>query len=99
NIRQIIECFADRGVRYLTLYAFSTENWGRPKEEVDGLMRILGAVIERDVDELHRNGIRLVHLGDPDALAGDLQGKIRDAIELTRDNTGMTVCVAFNYGG
>lgn len=99
NIRQIIEAFADRGVRYLTLYAFSTENWGRPKEEIDGLMRILGEVIEREVEQLHRNGIRVIHIGRLDALPGDLQGRVRDAIALTSENDGMTMAIAFNYGG
>ncbi len=99
NIRMIIEYFADLGVRYLTLYAFSTENWGRPKDEVDGLMRILDSVIEREVEELHRNGIRVVHIGRLDALSPELQSRVGDAIELTAGNTRMTVAIAFNYGG
>ncbi len=99
NIRQIIETFAERGVRYLTLYAFSTENWARPRDEVAALMRILGDVIEREVDELHRGGVRLVHIGRLDALPADLQVRVNDAIESTSRNTRITVAIAFNYGG
>jgi undecaprenyl diphosphate synthase len=99
NIRRNIEHFAQRGVQYLTLYAFSTENWKRSKREVEGLMRILGRVINREIGHLHENGIRLRHLGRLDALPPRLQKQVQDAIDLTRDNTRMTVSVAFNYGG
>ncbi|MGQ9572361.1 MAG: polyprenyl diphosphate synthase [Dehalococcoidia bacterium] len=99
NIRQVIERFADYGVKYLTLYAFSTENWSRPRPEVQGLMRILGRVIKRETHHFHENGIRLVHLGRLDALSPKLQQQVLDAIELTKDNDRMTVCIAFNYGG
>ncbi|KPK46525.1 MAG: hypothetical protein AMJ77_05835 [Dehalococcoidia bacterium SM23_28_2] len=99
NIRQVIERFADYGVKYLTLYAFSTENWNRPRAEVQGLMRILGRVIKRETKHLHENGIRLIHLGRLDALSTKLQQEVLDAIELTKNNDRMTVCIAFNYGG
>jgi undecaprenyl diphosphate synthase len=99
NIRQVIERFADYGVKYLTLYAFSTENWNRPRAEVQGLMRILSRVIKREIRNLHENGIRLIHLGRLDGLSAKLQEQVLDAIELTKDNDGMTVCIAFNYGG
>jgi undecaprenyl diphosphate synthase len=99
NIRQVIERFADYGVRYLTLYAFSTENWNRPRAEVQGLMRILSRVIKREIRHLHENGIRLIHLGRLDGLSANLQEQVLDAIELTKDNDRMTVCIAFNYGG
>jgi len=99
NIRRNIEHFAERGVPYLTLYAFSTENWKRSKREVEGLLRILGRVINREIGHLHENGIRLRHLGRLDALPPRLQKQVQDAIELTKNNTGMTVSVAFNYGG
>ena len=98
NIRQIIREFSDRGVRCLTFYAFSTENWNRPQEEVDALMHLLGEVIEREVGELHRQGLRVVHLGSVEELDADLRKRITDAIALTRSNTGMTVAIAFNYG-
>jgi undecaprenyl diphosphate synthase len=99
NIRRIIETFADRGVSYLTLYAFSTENWGRPRREVSALIKLLGRVLERELKALHKNGVRLVHFGSLAPLSPELQKKVCDAIELTKDNKGLTVCLAFNYGG
>jgi undecaprenyl diphosphate synthase len=99
NIRRIIEAFAERGVRYLTLYAFSTENWGRPRREVSALIKLLGRVLERELRALHENDIRLLHFGSLAPLSPDLQKKVCDAIELTRNNKGLTVCLAFNYGG
>ena len=99
NIRRIIETFGECGVKVLTLYAFSTENWGRPKAEVRALMRLLGRVLNREIRTLHEHGVRLVHLGRLDALDPDIRRKVEDAIELTRDNDQMTVAVAFNYGG
>ena len=98
NIRRIIECFAEREVEYLTLFAFSTENWGRPKREVGALLRLVGRVINREIKALHENGIRLLHIGRLDPLSQQLQKQVQDAIELTKDNQGMTVSVAFNYG-
>jgi len=98
NIRAAIEAFAERGVRCLTLFAFSTENWKRPRPEVRGLMRILSSTIDREVQPLHEAGVRLRYIGQLDALDARLRRKIDSAIELTRDNERMTVCVAFNYG-
>ncbi len=98
NIRAAIEAFAERGVRCLTLFAFSTENWKRPRPEVRGLMRILSSTIDREVQPLHEAGVRLRYIGRLDALDTRLRRKIDDAIKLTRDNDRMTVCVAFNYG-
>jgi undecaprenyl diphosphate synthase len=99
NIRRIIERFADYGVQCLTLYAFSTENWARPKAEVNGLMRILSRVIKRETDNFHKEGIRLCHIGRLDGLSPKLQEQVLDAVDLTKDNRRMTVCIAFNYGG
>jgi undecaprenyl diphosphate synthase len=99
NIRRIIQRFADYDIRYLTLYAFSTENWERPNDEVKGLMRLLSRFLKRETQHLHENGIRLVHLGDLSPLKPKLQKEVRDAIELTRDNDKMTLAIAFNYGG
>ena len=99
NIRRLIQAFAERNVRYLTLFAFSTENWKRPKSEINPLFRLIGRVIDRELKALHENGVRLVHIGDLTPLATDLQRRIRSAIELTKHNQRMTVCVAFNYGG
>lgn len=99
NIRRIIECFAEHEIEHLTLFAFSTENWGRPKPEVNALLRLVGRVINREIKALHENGVRLRHLGQLDPLSPKLQKQVRDAIELTKNNTRMTVNVAFNYGG
>jgi len=99
NIRRIIRTFADYGVKYLTLFAFSTENWSRSRKEVQGLFRILSQVIDRETGNLHQEGIRLVHLGSLDGLPESLPEKVRESIELTKDNTRMTLNLAFNYGG
>ncbi|MBF8267500.1 MAG: uppS [Dehalococcoidia bacterium] len=99
NIRRVIEAFASFGVKHLTLYAFSTENWDRPDEEVNGLMDILGGVIRRETKALHERGARLRHLGRLDRLPPELQRAMSQAIELTMDNQGITVNVAFDYGG
>ncbi len=99
NLRRVIERLADYGVRYLTLYAFSTENWTRPKREVRGLMTILRHYLKRETKRLHKNGIRLLHIGNLDALDPSLQRQVLDAIDLTKDNDRMTLCIAFNYGG
>lgn len=99
NIRRIVTECAAQGVKYLTLYAFSTENWSRPSAEVDGLMAILGDFIDRETVNLHREGAQLRHLGRLEHISAALQRKIADAIEMTRDNTRITLAVAFNYGG
>ena len=99
NIRRLIQAFAERNVRYLTLFAFSTENWKRPKSEINPLFRLIGRVIDRELKALHENGVRLIHIGDLAPLSEDLQRRIRAAVELTKHNDRMTVCVAFNYGG
>jgi undecaprenyl diphosphate synthase len=99
NLRTIIRASADLGIKYLTLYAFSTENWSRPKAEVEGLMRIFSEVIDKELDELNEEGDRLVHIGHLEGLPKTLQEKVRHAIDLTRDNQRITVVLAFNYGG
>jgi undecaprenyl diphosphate synthase len=99
NLRRVIQHFGERGVKYLTLFAFSTENWKRPRTEINPLMRLAGRVIDRELNALHERNVRLLHLGGLDPLPGDLQRRVRDAIELTKANDGLTVCVAFNYGG
>ena len=99
NIRRVIEEFSSFGVKHLTLYAFSTENWERPDEEVRGLMNILEEVIHRETKALHEQGVRLLHLGTLDRLSPGLQDAMRNAIELTKDNRRITLNVAFNYGG
>ena len=99
NIRRIIEAAADHHVRILTLYAFSTENWKRPAEEVRGLMGILRQVIDREAANLLRNGVQLRHVGSLEGLDPRLCERIRYAVDLTRDNDRIVVNVAFNYGG
>ena len=99
NLRTIIRAAVKFGVKVITFYAFSTENWARPKSEVSGLMNILSEVIDRELDELNKEGVRLVHIGDLDALSSKLQKKIRDALEVTKDNTRITIVLALNYGG
>lgn len=99
NIRRVVELLAQRGVKVVTLYAFSTENWRRPTDEVDSLMSILAEEIEPQTHELHRAGVKLVHLGDKDRLDPVLQEAIQRAQTMTRDNDAVRVNIAFNYGG
>ncbi len=99
NLRRIIRASVEFGVHYLTIYAFSTENWGRPREEVQGLMHILEDVIDRELAELHKEGVQLRHIGRLERLAPTLQEKVLDAIDLTKDNNRLVLNVAFNYGG
>jgi undecaprenyl diphosphate synthase len=99
NIRRVIERFAAYDVAYLTLYAFSTENWERPRWEVRGLMALLSRFLKQETQNLHKEGIRLVHIGDLSPLNANLRRQVLDAIELTRHNTRMTLAIAFNYGG
>jgi undecaprenyl diphosphate synthase len=99
NIRRVIEAIGKSGVKYLTLYAFSTENWLRPKSEVKELMQILASVIGRETKEMHKRGIRLRHLGRLDRLPGKLQEEVLKSVELTKNNDKMTLSVAFDYGG
>lgn len=99
NIRRLIERCADHGVQYLTLYAFSTENWTRPQKEVRFLIRLLALYLRRELENLHRNNVRIRHLGHIEALPGYLQNRVRAAIELTAANDGITLNLCFNYGG
>lgn len=99
NIRRITQKAADLGIGYLTLWAFSTENWRRPREEVDGILQILAHAIERETIELHRNGVRLRHIGSLEGLSPELRTAIERAIDLTKDNDTIVLTVAFNYGG
>jgi undecaprenyl diphosphate synthase len=99
NIRRVLERLRERDVRYLTLFAFSTENWRRPKREVNALMRLPGLYLKREMRRLHESGIQLRHIGHLEVLDAPLQRQIREAIELTRNNTRMTLIIAFNYGG
>jgi undecaprenyl diphosphate synthase len=99
NIRPVVKIFADFGVKYLTLYMFSTENWNRPKIEVAGLLSLLAKKIDRETQAFHQENIRLVHLGRLDRLSQKLRQKVQAAVELTKNNSGLTLCLAFDYGG
>jgi undecaprenyl diphosphate synthase len=99
NIRRVIETFARYEVPVLTLYAFSTENWVRPKREVNALIRLISYFIDRELQALHKNGVRLRHLGTLEPLSPQLRKRVEDAMELTKDNARITVNIAFNYGG
>jgi undecaprenyl diphosphate synthase len=98
NIHPVVKIFADYGVRYVTIYAFSTENWSRPRIEVAGLLGLLAKKIDQETQAFHRENIRLVHLGRLDRLSGQLRKKVKAAVELTKKNTGLTLCLAFDYG-
>jgi undecaprenyl diphosphate synthase len=99
NIRRVLQGCVEFGVKILTIYAFSTENWGRPPAEVLGLIRILGEVIDRETAELNRNGVQLRHIGRMAGIPPALQRKVEQAIEVTRNNDRLILNVAFNYGG
>jgi len=99
NLRRIIRACVEFGVKYLTIYAFSTENWGRPREEVDGLMHILEDVIDRELKELDEQGVQIRHIGRLDQLALSIQKKVLKAVAATAHNNRLILNVAFNYGG
>ena len=99
KIRSVLDILARHDVKFVTLYAFSTENWNRPDDEVNGIMAILRQVIQDVTPELHEQGVRLRHLGRSDRLVPDLQKAVSHVQELTRDNSGVTLSVAFDYGG
>lgn len=99
NIRRVLVAATELGIRVLTIYAFSTENWGRPPDEVAGLMTLLGQVIRRETKSLHANGVCIRHSGRLEGIAPNLAQQIQDAIALTCNNQRITLNVAFNYGG
>ena len=99
NLRRIIRASVDFNVAYLTIYAFSTENWHRPPAEVQGLMHIMEDVIDRELDELNEEGVRLRHLGRLEKLGSKLRRKVQHAVDLTKNNTRLNLNIAFNYGG
>jgi undecaprenyl diphosphate synthase len=99
NLREVIEAAAEFGIEYLTIFAFSTENWTRPSDEVQGLMRIFRTMLDRELKNLHENGVQLRHLGCLDKIDKTLQKKVEEAIQLTKENQTLILNVAFNYGG
>lgn len=98
-VRDCVEGSAELGVKFLTLYAFSTENWARPKDEVDGLMELLVETIAAEVPTMMKNNIRLQAIGDIKTLPKKAHTKLNEAIALTKENTGMTVVLAISYSG
>jgi len=99
NIRRILKYLNQHGVEYVTLYAFSTENWNRPADEVNGIFDILMEVVAKETRELHKNGVRIRHIGQLQGLPEGVQKSIINAVKLTENNRGMTLGVALNYGG
>ncbi len=97
-LRQAVRNAADIGTKWLTVYAFSSENWSRPASEISDLMGLLRLFIRRDLAELHKNGVRVRMIGGREALDRDILQLIRDAEALTRDNVAMNLVIAFNYG-
>ena len=98
-LRSVVRSANDLGVRWLTLYAFSLENWNRPKLEVASLMGLLERYLELEIDEVMEKGIQLRSIGRPDRLPARIRKKVDDAIERTRDNSNMTLVFALSYGG
>ena len=99
RIRVLLETLTSFGVEVVTIYAFSTENWGRPQNEVEGLMDIFSEAVEIQTRQLHERDVRIVHVGKTSNLAPELRRAVENAQSLTRDNTGITLNVAFDYGG
>ncbi|MFO7536797.1 MAG: polyprenyl diphosphate synthase [Chloroflexota bacterium] len=99
NLRRIIGACVEFGIKILTIYAFSTENWGRPEREIKALMKIFARVLDQEIDELYAQGVCLHHLGELTGINPTLQEKVRRALELTKDNDRLILNVAFNYGG
>ncbi len=97
-VRETIRCASDLGVRYLTIYSFSTENWKRPQDEVEGLMELFAKTMLAEVDALHEEGVRVMTVGDLSALPAATREAFEQAWERTRGNDGMTLVVAVNYG-
>ena len=98
-VRRVIEASRDAGIRQLTLYSFSTENWNRPQEEIDELMRLHVEMIDSEVPELHSNDCRVAFVGNRDEVSDELRTKMGEAESLTAENQRMTLFIAFNYGG
>jgi undecaprenyl diphosphate synthase len=98
-VRRTVRAACDLGISYLTLYSFSSENWSRPPEEISDLMGLLKRFIRNDLADLHKQNVRVRVIGSRDGLASDLSGLLDEAQDLTRENTGLTLVIAFNYGG
>jgi undecaprenyl diphosphate synthase len=99
NLRRVINACVEFNIKILTIYAFSTENWSRPKREVRALMRIFARVLNQEIGNLHSQGVCIHHLGELTDIDPNIQRKVRDALELTKQNDRLILNVAFNYGG
>ncbi|MDR0825095.1 MAG: isoprenyl transferase [Prevotella sp.] len=99
TLKNILRCAGNIGIKYLTVYAFSTENWNRPQDEVSGLMTILLDAIKSEIEEIHKSDVRINVIGDIQKLPQNVQSRINDAIELTKNNKGITFNIALSYGG
>ena len=97
SVREALEAAIESGIKYLTIYAFSTENWNRPKNEVDALMDLLVNTLVKEIDSLHKNGVKLNAIGDLDELPGQCSVALKEGIEKTSDNNRITLTVALNY--
>ncbi len=99
SVRAVVRAASDFGVRYLTLYTFSTENWQRPGDEVSTLMKMLKELIIKETPDLHKNNVRVRFTGRIGDLAPDIRAAFEKSIEATKNNTGLTMCLAISYGG
>ncbi|TXJ27169.1 MAG: isoprenyl transferase [Chitinophagaceae bacterium] len=99
SVRNIVEGCAELGIGYLTLYAFSTENWDRPEYEVIGLMELLVTTIRKEVESLHKNNIRLHVIGDMNMLPDYARQELQEALDFTKENTGLNLIMALSYSG
>ena len=99
NIQNVLRAFSDRGVLFVTLYAFSTENWNRPRNEVDNLMSLTVSSIAEQLEELHSEGIKITHLGEKSSLPEEVRVAIEECETLTSSNKKLVLNIAFNYGG
>jgi undecaprenyl diphosphate synthase len=99
RVRSVIKAVLSRNIKYLTVYSFSTENWNRPEDEVQGIIRLLVDNIDREASDLHQQGVKMLHLGRLNELSPEVQDAVNRACELTRNNKRMVFSFAFNYGG
>ena len=98
-IPRVVDLLAGQGVQYLTIYAFSTENWARPSSEVEGIIELLHETLQRETELFNEKNVRVVHIGNADRLSPDIRRAVVKIQEETRDNTGIVLNVAFDYGG
>lgn len=98
-VRDVVEAAAQLDMQYLTLFTFSTENWKRPEKEISSLMQLLIKVLQKEAKELYRNNVRLHVIGDIQQLPGKVRETLEETVELTKDNTGLTLCIALSYSG